>query len=127
MVNLTFADDADALDAELAAFTSDLNNLTQADPAGSGRPDTRTGHTGREKGRREGKRLIRSARRAQASLSAQRYRRPTHKEAIPSASRGRQRGRRPTVRGRLSQGSGRAPAQSGAALKAAISWIRMRL
>lgn len=31
------------------------------------------------------------------------------------------------VRDRLSRGSGRALAQSGAALEAAISWIRMKL
>jgi hypothetical protein len=127
MVNLTFADDADALDAALAAFTSELNKLTQVDPAGSGRPDIRTSNAGREKRHRESKRLIRSARHVQASHSAQRSRRPTHKEAIPSASRPRRSGRRPTVRGRLSRGSGLAPAQSGAALKAAIAWIRMRL
>lgn len=127
MVKLTFVDDAEGLDAALAAFTSELAKLVYADPAGFRQPDVRIGKARREKRHLAGKRPIHSGRRLRRSSSVSRARRPTQKEAIASASGDRRRGRRPTVRGRRSRGSGLALAQSGAALEAAISWIRMKL
>lgn len=127
MVNLTFADDAEGLDAALAAFTSELAELVHADPAGFSQHDVRIGKARREKRHLADRRPIHSGRRLRQSSSVSRARRPTQRKAIASASRDQRRGRRPTVRGRTSRGSGLALAHAGAALEAAISWIRMKL